>query len=132
MIRMRLFIIVVFGIFCLVSCNDNDLPENNKKSVHSVETYTIFVAPNTVIIKDSISNSKKECILIKYANVYMDKWIPFESVIDRFEYELGYEYTLLITVVTYNVYSYNNSQKMTEKFEKEYVLRKILEKTKIS
>ena len=28
---MRLFIIVVFGIFCLVSCNDNDLPENNKK-----------------------------------------------------------------------------------------------------
>ena len=62
----------------------------------------------------------------------MDKWIPFESVIDRFEYELGYEYTLLITVVTYNVYSYNNSQKMTEKFEKEYVLRKILEKTKIS
>ena len=132
MIRMRLFIIVVFGIFCLVSCNDNDLPENNKKSVYSVETYTIFVAPETVIVKDSILNSKKECILIKYANVYMDKWIPFESVIDRFEYELGYEYTLLITVVTYNVYSYDNSQKMTEKFEKEYVLRKILEKTKIS
>jgi hypothetical protein len=82
--KKQLLYLVLCNIFCFLSCENNNIIQENNK--------TITVASKKV---DCVGVGPQTCLLIKKEN--QESWTYFYDTIIGFEYEEGFEYEILVS-----------------------------------